>query len=243
VIACERERVFHGRTQAAEARQSPERDNRPVPWPSPCVDPASPAFFGFTLFGGVRHEAVDWYWTYNGDPIARYPDVWQDGIKVDGNLRDVIVPRPVPFPPPPGPWPTSVVYVARTVGTQFAPVSIGTLASLPLPPNPVTPDPGPVVAVTRDRPSVCGPRAGQPVGSADGYGPAPRRPPSTVAARRTYASADSRPPASGIFAPHVCGADQGVDNGSGVVLGSCQYCVEGECYGRGMAVAWRGIRA
>jgi hypothetical protein len=95
----------------------------------------------------VRHEAVDWYWTYNGDPIARYPDVWQDGIKVDGNLRDVIVPRPVPFPPPPGPWPTSVVYVARTVGTQFAPVSIGTLASLPLPPNPVTPDPGPVVVV------------------------------------------------------------------------------------------------
>ncbi len=116
-------------------------------FPDTCVDPADPAFFGFTLFGGVRYDVVDWYWTYDGVPIARYQDVWQDWIKVDGNLRDVIVPRPVPEPPPPGPWPTSVVFVARTVGMQTAPVSIATLASMTLPPSPVVPDPGPVVVV------------------------------------------------------------------------------------------------
>ena len=49
-----------------------------VEWSFPdiCVDISNPASFGFTLLGGMMYEAVDWYWTYNGDPIQEYDDVW-----------------------------------------------------------------------------------------------------------------------------------------------------------------------
>jgi hypothetical protein len=107
-----------------------------------CVTNDAPAFFGFTVFGGIRYEAVDWYWTRDGVRIWSYEDVWQDWIKFNGSLRDVIVRRTPVIPPPLLPMPVRAV--SRTVGTQPAPVTAAVLATLVQPPNSVWPDPGPV---------------------------------------------------------------------------------------------------
>jgi len=115
-------------------------------FPDVCITTNAPAFFGFTLFGGVRYQAVDWYWTYNGERIIAFQDVWQDWLKnpLTSRLEDVIMPRPIPIPPPPI-APTPVVYLQRVTGSTPAPISIATLAAMAIPPNPVLPEPGPVL--------------------------------------------------------------------------------------------------
>jgi hypothetical protein len=115
-------------------------------FPDVCVTTNAPAFFGFTLFGGVRYQAVDWYWTYNGQRIIAFQDVWQDWVKnlLTRRLEDVIIPRPLPIPPPPV-LPTPVVSLQRVTGSTPAPISIATLATTAVPPNPIVPEPGPVL--------------------------------------------------------------------------------------------------
>lgn len=116
-------------------------------FPDVCVTSNAPAFFGFTLFGGVRYRAVDWYWTYNGQRIIAYQDVWQDWLKnlLTLRLEDIIIPRLNPIPAPPGPFPTPVAALTRMTGSTPAPISIATLVATSIPPNPVVPEPGPVL--------------------------------------------------------------------------------------------------
>jgi hypothetical protein len=107
-----------------------------IDWTFPpiCVDPANPAMFGFTLFGGFEFEVVEWYWTWDGVPVQWYQDVWQDWIKVNGQLVDVIWNRT-----------TGPLDIQRTVGYIAAPVTINDVAILPLPPNPIPIDPLPII--------------------------------------------------------------------------------------------------
>jgi hypothetical protein len=115
-------------------------------FPDTCIpDASAPAFFGFTLFGGVRFQAVDWYWTYNGERIIAYQDVWQDWLKnpVTRRLEDTIIPRPLPVPPPPLP-PTPVAFLSRRTGTTPIAMTLAEVVATPVPPNLVLPDPTPV---------------------------------------------------------------------------------------------------
>ena len=92
--------------------------------------------FGFTNRGGVRFKEAQWWWTYDGVDVNDLPDNWQDWYKdpLTGELVDAIRNR--------GTLPISV---ERTIGSLSATVNIADIGTMIYPPDPVTPDPGPVV--------------------------------------------------------------------------------------------------
>jgi hypothetical protein len=124
-------------------------------FPDMQISDLSMPWFGFTFGNGIyrtpngfRYQAVEWYWTYNGQRVSQYDvatlDVWQDWIKVwDSNdncwkLQDVVVNRQ--------PTPRAVTLTSGSLMNPTAPLTIADLAIGGIyPPNPVLPPPNPVL--------------------------------------------------------------------------------------------------
>ncbi|MEN6356142.1 MAG: PEP-CTERM sorting domain-containing protein [Armatimonadota bacterium] len=91
--------------------------------------------FGFTNYGGIKFNNVQWWWTFNGQDVRDLPDNWQDWYKDNnGMLVDVIANRT-----------TSPLQVDRLTGTTTSRMTISEIAALTTPPNPVVPPINPVV--------------------------------------------------------------------------------------------------
>jgi hypothetical protein len=107
-------------------------------FPTRMMDPnSSPESFGFTFNSSVQYDACEWYWTYNGVRVGDELDVWQDWIKVNGVLSDVIRYRPpggVVINPP---FIEPDLSIIRTAGYLDGPISMNYLVNNPVPPAPV----------------------------------------------------------------------------------------------------------
>lgn len=94
------------------------------------IDANEVSMFGFTNFGGIRFDDVQWWWTYNGTNVRDLPEVWQDWFYEDGELVDRIRNGT-----------NSPVSLTRTTGSQTATVGIADVAGMTTPPNPVVINP------------------------------------------------------------------------------------------------------
>lgn len=117
-----------------------------IEWAGGTTAPGAWSQFGYALRGGVVYTSCEWYWTFNGQRIGDpLPDIFQDWVKVGGELRDIVRYRPPIIGPEPGP-----ISIQRTAGYRETPTissffDIFTELSLPQPPNPVPIEPTPVV--------------------------------------------------------------------------------------------------
>ncbi len=95
------------------------------------IDSNQTSLFGFTTFGGIRFNDVQWWWTHDGADVRDLPEVWQDWYYEGGVLVDRV--RNGTGGP---------VSLTRTSGSQAATVGIADVANMGgLPPNPVVINP------------------------------------------------------------------------------------------------------